>query len=864
MMRKLLTVVFLMLLAVGIFGRNLPAFADDVADETPTIETNPVPNETDERAASAAAYRLDLTEGEFFSEHVANYTAGKKLMDIEIRWTGSEERYSAIWYPIPDDVYVLIQGTPTQWSTFLNDMRPKNGRYLDFEVGYFGGEKRYSAIFMEDGDDYNYAVHTTNSDESFQSYSAKYLDAGMSLIDFEAYTEPDGDVRFAGLWVSDPNQPQTVLYYGLESADVSDLISPRFGRVIDLEYYYSELHGENRTAMLFAMDAGGEQYQRRHESASALSFYHASFSDGNTHIIDIDTYEINGNVYYHALWGDTYKSLHEVDRIVPDSELETLPNDASTLITNYEFDYGNIGLYAKNVRSDQSLAYRPDEPFYLASTAKIPIHIKLWREFQNGHLSPTQQLYYTNGSNKREPWFVDERSDPGFDRYDFGKAFTLLEFDAAMMMVSDNAATTALVDSPHVGLMQDGYDLNEWLADISGVGQGWGPVTSIHDVDRAILWQGQQNTDDAPECSYFTIPGWAFEPLWSTGEDNFGDLDDWLDVNASNCERGDIADGDPGWGDALPESLRSAGHARYYNMGLNTATPKATTLLLEKFVQGELLDATTTDSAVTAMDDSTPLDNAAGWPAHIDVYGKGGLKGGESYPVSNAGIIDLGPDQIVLSLLSKNNTLPFDNIRSNYFAPLSLDALQTLSADLQSCYFATFDGSDTVYAGQTVRYFCYMRNDGGGNASTYEVDFYASTNTTITESDYLLGTVAVSNHFGATNRLVTLDVTLPDDIPTGDYYVGWFIDPRSRCFSADAADCKNYAGNISFGNVGEFNESNNNGYDSDEMLTVTTLPTAVGIASQTAGAGIPLVVAVVTPLIVGLVFGTVAIVRRRA
>ena len=47
-----------------------------------------------------------------------------------------------------------------------------------------------------------------------------------------------------------------------------------------------------------------------------------------------------------------------------------------------------------------------------------------------------------------------------------------------------------------------------------GVGQGFGLVTSIHDVDRTIMWQGQQNAKLAGDSSYFTIPGYALEARW--------------------------------------------------------------------------------------------------------------------------------------------------------------------------------------------------------------------------------------------------------------------------------------------------------------------------------------------------------------
>ncbi len=838
--------LFLLLLLFAFAGIN-PLFADGVTIETATEEIDPdngrsVPQDE-------ARYFLDLDAATFASVNASYNNEGRYLVDIDVRWTGSAERYSAIWYPVNGTIHTLIQGTTSDWTDFFTAMNPLNGRYLDVEVGYFGSDKRYSAIFFENGDDYGSALRTTNDDTTFQSYLEQYLNAGLSIIDFEAYTEPDGDVRYAGIWVSDPNQPQTVLYYGLESADVSDLIAPRNGRVIDIEYYYSELHDEYRWAMIFAMDSGGEQFQRRGDTAASIDSYDDSFTDSNTEIIDIESYNTSSGVRYSALWGDTYKSLHEVALIPSDSDAETIPAASNNLLTTFE-NAGNdtIGLYAKNVRSNQSWAYRANEPFYLASTAKIAVHIKLWREIQNGHLTAAQTIPFTNGANQRDPWYVEDRNFPGFSSANFGLLYPLSRFDQAMMGVSDNAATSALVDSPTIGLMQDNYDLNEWLADVDGVGQGWGPVTSIHDVDRTILWQGQQNADDAAECSYFTIPGWAFEPRWRSGSDTYGDLDNWLDANASNCERNDIPDGQAGWGNALPEYLSTDGHYRYYNMGLNTATPKATVSLLEKLVQGDLLDEATTATAISTFGEGTVFDNDPNWPSHVDVYAKGGVKGGDSDPVSDAAIFDLGPDALVVGVFTENNSRTTSTIRNNFTNPLGYDMLTGLAADLQSCYASYFTSSNTLYAGQQLRFLCFMENDGGGDASAFEVDFYASTNTIISTADYLLDTVSVSSLAGNLAKQVTLDITLPNDLPVGDYYLGWIIDPIASCFSADSSDCRNVAGNVSFGNVGEYDEGNNNGYDTNELLTVTNIPTAVQLRTTDTSTHVPPALLLLTAL----------------
>jgi hypothetical protein len=71
------------------------------------------------------------------------------------------------------------------------------------------------------------------------------------------------------------------------------------------------------------------------------------------------------------------------------------------------------------------------------------------------------------------------------------------------------------------------------------------------------------------------------------------------------------------------------------------------------------------------------------------------------------------------------------------------------------------------------------------------VYFYASTDTSITSSDYYLGRTDVWLSAGASATL-TLHGTFPTNIPQGSYYVGWIIDPNNRFQE------KNKANNIAY------------------------------------------------------------------
>ena len=86
----------------------------------------------------------------------------------------------------------------------------------------------------------------------------------------------------------------------------------------------------------------------------------------------------------------------------------------------------------------------------------------------------------------------------------------------------------------------------------------------------------------------------------------------------------------------------------------------------------------------------------------------------------------------------------------------------------------TFIGSQ---AGQSLEVSFNVVNAGTGNPQdVIGVDVYASKDTTITPSDYYLGSVDCIVPAGASLQQ-TLKTVLPTKLPTGYYYIGWIMDP---------------------------------------------------------------------------------------
>jgi len=788
---------------------------------------------------SAAPFHLEQTYSFFQAWDSAEQSAGRELVDVDVRWDGVQARFTGIWHDTGGTVHRLIHGDSVQWSAFLADVGTRNGRWLDIEVGYFGTTKRWSGLFLEDGDFYNWAVHTTNSESGFQARLDQYSRDGRTIIDFEAYSDLSGATRFAGVWVDDPNQPRTHLYYHLELADVQDLLDPLAGRILDYERYFSSMHGGTRYALLVAQVPGGEWALDSNMTSSELASLDATHSDADTHLIDLDVFE-SGGVRYLGIWGNQWKSMWEVSAIPPDLDPEPITAGLLTEINTFESTAGTsgtLGFYAKNLRTDQSISYRGDELFYLASSAKMPIHIRFWQRIQDAHLSATTIFSYTNHSQTGSPWYVDERPAPGFGSggfykgtptsNDLGSAVQLGRFDDAMMSVSDNGATSALVDDPGIGLSWDSLNLNEWLAGVAEVGQGFGLVTSIQDVDRIRFWQSQQDPAFSSAASYFLAPGHTFGPA---GRRTYlactqSEVEPATCVPASICTRCATDSQCPDetcnriedpWGDlraffglastaALPGRDFDIGEPRYFRMGLNSATPRAYGNLLEKYVEGGFHSPSTLTNSLNLTGEATSLnDNFP--PGVVRVVSKAGSKGDNTQSTqvcAQTGVFQMGSDTVAMVALSKDNsrscgltgTIPL-------FGDIGRELLEALTPNLTSPPSSSVAfAPSSVRPGDTVSVIYSQQNAGGGDTPAFDVDIVLSNNTSITSGDPLLGTIRFNpqNGFATVPRAAAFSVPA---VSPGIYNVGWLIDAQSE--------------------VSEWNElaTDNNGYDTDGTLEV--------------------------------------------
>jgi hypothetical protein len=135
--------------------------------------------------------------------------------------------------------------------------------------------------------------------------------------------------------------------------------------------------------------------------------------------------------------------------------------------------------------------------------------------------------------------------------------------------------------------------------------------------------------------------------------------------------------------------------------------------------------------------------------------------------------------------------------------PVSIDYV--IFPDLALNFIRMFD-VDILFPGQSDKFLFSLKNIGIINAESTSVALYASSDSIITQDDYLLGFALVGTLTPnqETNPNRTWDFSLPDNIPPGDYYIGGI------------AYCSTYEDNL-----------NNNSFCGDTFTVLTPIDVSV-------------------------------------
>lgn len=251
---------------------------------------------------------------------------------------------------------------------------------------------------------------------------------------------------------------------------------------------------------------------------------------------------------------------------------------------------GELGIYVKDMRSGETLSFRGDEVWYLASLIKVPVAIAVLRGVERGELALDSTLRLEVAD------YVDGAGDtnwqpPGSElRIDF-----LLE---QMLTASDNTAADMLIR--HVGLAE----INRLVQAL--VPEGLGPVSTLLDVRRHVYRYLHPRA--------FELDGMDFITLQKAADDRQR-VETFRELLGLTPE------------ELQAEDLDSA-FAAYYTSHLNAGWLSAYGRLLAALVEGRALSADSTAYLFATMRRTATGEARlkAGLPSDVELAHKTGTQ----------------------------------------------------------------------------------------------------------------------------------------------------------------------------------------------------------------------------------------------
>lgn len=218
-----------------------------------------------------------------------------------------------------------------------------------------------------------------------------------------------------------------------------------------------------------------------------------------------------------------------------------------------EFD-GTLGVYVKDLSTGVSFSLYGDVWWYYASTIKLFVLIEVMRQIEAGRLSFEQKITVAKS---------DYRDGAGRTNWLAAGSTTTLRFLVDQMMIeSDNAATDLLIRLVGLETLKENL---KTMSDPSRMGE----VTTMLDVRRLAYGELHANASQLTNMDFFEL---------KKAKSDAQKLEKFLQLAA--VERTELK----------VQSVNEA-FQRYYRRGFNSGTLTEFAAILERLVQGKIINA---------------------------------------------------------------------------------------------------------------------------------------------------------------------------------------------------------------------------------------------------------------------------------
>ncbi len=188
-------------------------------------------------------------------------------------------------------------------QAFFDQKSAQGYMMIDAERMEISGQLRVSSVWQSNSDGRAWASRSNLTDAQFDSYWKEYKDAGMRLIDQDAY-EVDGAIRYAGIWMQNKENLGWASFQGQLDADFSATFDRLKDSMIMVDVESFVLGDERRYSSIWVQNSEGLGWiERRNMTSNEYADKFDEYAKAGYRVVDLESYMLgNGAQRYAAIW----------------------------------------------------------------------------------------------------------------------------------------------------------------------------------------------------------------------------------------------------------------------------------------------------------------------------------------------------------------------------------------------------------------------------------------------------------------------------------------------------------------------------------------------------------------------------------
>lgn len=289
----------------------------------------------------------DLTSAQFGTAFDTWKAKGYLVTDLEVDVSGGDYRVGAVFQEnIDHRAWKSLRDlTAAQYASEQASAAGAGLRQIDFETYELGGARRFAAVWIQNKEHLASSARHDLSGAQFASYRAEQAQAGRMPVDVEQYVT-DGAVRFAAVWVANPEHLSWTLETDLTGAQYSTAFAAHQGTQRSLVVDSASTPAGQRYSMVMVGNPGGRAWRERRDlTATDFANWWHRYSDEGYRLVSYDRYATAGGTRYAGIWRQNsdrpaWSKRSTVDARVQ-SELDThnVPGISAAIIQNGQLRY---------------------------------------------------------------------------------------------------------------------------------------------------------------------------------------------------------------------------------------------------------------------------------------------------------------------------------------------------------------------------------------------------------------------------------------------------------------------------------------------------------------------------------------------